>query len=113
MATSMEASPSVAAPLYVTVSSQTASMTVLDTSVSLNAGNTTNNTTNNVTNNNVTNITNNTTTNNTTNINSNNTSTVIDNSTKNIFKNSILNYDASVTNDSSVKKTLIGTFNIF
>ena len=60
--------------LYVTVSNQTASMTVLDTSVSQIS----NSTTNNITNNNVTNITNNTTTNNTTNINSNNTSTVID-----------------------------------
>ena len=89
-------------------------MTVLDTSVSQISNSTTNNnTTNNITNNNTTNITNNNTTNNTTNINSNNTSTVIDNSTKNIFKNSILNYDASVTNDSSVKQTVFGTLNLF
>jgi hypothetical protein len=90
--------------LYVTVSNQTASMTVLDTSVSQVSNSTTNNTTN---------ITNNNITNNTTNNNSNNTTTNITNNVNVTFQNSILNYDASVTNDSSVRQVVMGNVNQF
>ena len=85
--------------LYVTVSNQTASMTVLDTSVSQISNSTTNN---------ITNITNNIT-----NINSGNTTTNITNNVNVTFQNSILNYDASVTNDSSVRQTVLGNVNQF